>query len=81
LKIKKGDDEMMKKQNKGILYGAVYFLIMTLTVCVSLIVFAFGVFIDNLLLMIIPSIIVFLVSFFQSVTIRDMVIYKKYGVK
>ena len=81
MKIKKGDDEMMKKQNKGILYGAVYFLIMTLTVCVSLIVFAFGVFIDNLLLMIIPSIIVFLVSFFQSVTIRDMVIYKKYGVK
>ena len=71
----------MKKENKGILYGAVYFLIMTCTVCVSLIVFAFGVFIDNLLLMIIPSLIVFLVSFFQSVTIRDMVIYKKYGVK
>ena len=70
----------MKKQNKGILYGAVYFLVMTCIVCVSMIVFAFGVFIDNLLLMMIPGIIIFLISMFQSITIRDMVIYKKYGV-
>ena len=71
----------MKKENKGILYGAVYFLVMTCVVCVSLIAFAFGVFIDNLLLMIIPSLIVFLISLFQSMAIRDMIIYKKYGVK
>lgn len=73
--------DMMRKQNKGILYGSIYFLIMTLTICVSLIIFAFGVHLDFLPLMIIPSLIIFLVSFFQSITIRDYVIYKKYGVK
>lgn len=71
----------MKKQNKGILYGNLYFGIINGSICLLIIVLAYGVFLDNLLLMFIGGIPIVLITFFQSMVIRDMVIYKKYGVK
>lgn len=71
----------MKKQNKGILYGMIYFSVVICVVCILVILFAFSIVIDNPLLMMISSIPIFLITLFQSMVIRDMVIYKKYGVK
>ena len=73
--------DRMKKQNKGILYGMIYFAVVVCVVCLLVIVFAFSIVADNLLLMMISSIPIFLITLFQSMVIRDMVIYKKYGVE
>ena len=67
----------MKKWIKGILYGNLYFGIISVSVCLLMIVLVYGVFLDNLLLMFIGGVPIVLVTLFQSMAIRDLIIYNK----
>ena len=67
----------MRKWIKGILYGNLYFGIVSTTVCILMITFAYGIYLDNLPLMIGSSFPIVMITLFQSMAIRDL-IYKKY---
>lgn len=70
----------MKKWIKGILYGNLYFGIISSVVLISLIVLTYGVYLNNLLFMLVGGCSVILITLFQSMVIREYIIYKKYGV-